>query len=122
MNSEDYDKDKIPLNDDEYKELDTTSADTTQLKQDWDKDEIARDPRTYQTEEGTLKSLYHMLERYCKLKGIKLNTSEQSKDEASNSLMNIKFYDKEFHKFVLENYGLVVHYDKKNNKFSLTNQ
>ena len=93
------------------------------MVEDWDKDDATKDPKTYLTEEGSLKAIYHMMQKYRKIKGIKINPTleQQSPKNLTTSLMNTIFYDKEFHKFVLEKYGLVIHYDEKNNKFHIKN-
>jgi hypothetical protein len=90
---------------------------------DWDKDEAAKDPRTYLTEEDSLKAICHMLEKYHNAKGIKLNPSSMSHstDILIDSFIDTIFHDKEFHKFVLENYGLVIYYDEKNDRFYIRN-
>ena len=94
------------------------------MVEDWDKDDATKDPQTYQREEDSLIAKYHMMEKYRKVKGIKLNPSSMSHstDALIDSFLKTMFYDKDIHKFVLEKYGFTIHYDEKNDTFYMTNQ
>ena len=45
-----------------------------------------------------------------------------STDALIDLFLKTMFYDKKFHKFVLEKYGFTIHYDEKNDTFYMTNQ
>jgi hypothetical protein len=45
----------------------------------------------------------------------KINPSKQTADEVLDSFTNTLLFDKDFHQFALDNYGVAIEYDKKEN-------
>lgn len=87
--------------------------------EEWDADEEAKEIETYLSKDKGADAIYHMMRKYWRSKGIKLDPAKQSKEEVWTSISNTIYYDKEFHKFVLENYGLIITYDEKNHKLEI---
>jgi hypothetical protein len=82
----------------------------------WDADEKARDGRTYDTKENSIKALNHILKQYLLLKNRKIDPRKPLRD-AINLIQNTLYYDKDFHQFALQNYRVYLYYDEKNNRF-----
>lgn len=82
----------------------------------WDADEKARDGRTYDTKENSIKALNHILKQYLLLKNRKIDPRKPLRN-AINLIQNTLYYDKDFHQFALQNYRVYLYYDEKNNRF-----
>ena len=82
----------------------------------WDADEKARDGRTYDTKENSIKALNHILKQYLLLKNRKIDPRKPLRD-AIDLIHNTLYYDKDFHQFALQNYRVYLYYDEKNNRF-----
>jgi hypothetical protein len=82
----------------------------------WDADEKARDIRTYETREGSLEALNHILKQYLLFKNRKIDPRKPLRN-ALDLIQNTLYYDKEFHKFALQNYRVYLYYDERNNRF-----
>ena len=82
----------------------------------WDADEKARDTRTYETKENSLKALNHILKQYLLLKNRKIDPRKPLRN-ALDLIQNTLYYDKEFHQFALRNYRIYLYYDERNNRF-----
>ena len=82
----------------------------------WDNDEAAKDVKTYQTQEGSLKALDHIIKKYMRIRSNKkINPSKQTFDEVLDLFTNTLLFDKKFHQFALYNYGVSIKYHKKEN-------
>jgi hypothetical protein len=83
------------------------------LIKEWDADEEAKDAKTYQTREGGLKALNHIIKKYMRTReDKKINPSKQTITDILD-LFTIKLlFDKEFHQFALDNYRVFIEYDK----------
>ena len=82
----------------------------------WDAEEKARDTRTYETKENSLKALNHILKQYLLLKNRKIDPRKPLRN-ALDLIQNTLYYDKEFHQFALQNYRIYLYYDEINNRF-----
>ncbi len=82
----------------------------------WDLEEKARDSKTYETRDGGLEALNHIVKKYLQLKQRKIDPRKPL-DDAIDSIENILCYDKDFHKFALDNYRIFIEYDEKNDRF-----
>jgi hypothetical protein len=82
----------------------------------WDLDEKAKDSKTYETREDGLDVLNHMVKKYLLLKNKKIDPRKPL-DDALDLIENTICYDKEFHKFALDNYSVFLSYDDKNDMF-----
>ena len=79
----------------------------------WDTDEKARDIRTYQTREGSLEALNHILKQYLLLKNRKIDPRKPLRN-ALDLIQNTLYYNKDFHQFALQNYRVYFYYDARN--------
>jgi hypothetical protein len=82
----------------------------------WDLEEKAKDPKTYETHEGRLKAMNHIIKKYLQYKQRKLDPSKPL-DDAIDLIEDTICYDKDFHEFALKNYDIDVIYDEKNDRF-----
>jgi hypothetical protein len=86
------------------------------LIKSWDDEESAKEAKTYQTQEGSLKALDHIIKKYMKTRmDKKINPSKQTFDEVLDLFTNMLLFDKEFHQYALDNYGVSIKYHKKEN-------
>jgi hypothetical protein len=83
----------------------------------WDADEKAKDIRNYTTPEQTLKSLHHIVKRYLKFKDFKIGRHLSSSNDVMDDVLNILYFDTEFHKFAEEKYAFSIKYDKVKKMF-----
>ena len=82
----------------------------------WDEEEAAKDAKTYQTKEGGLRALDHIIKKYMGTReDKKINPSKQTADEVLDLFTNTLLFDKEFHQFALDNYRVLIEYNKKEN-------
>ena len=82
----------------------------------WDDEEAAKEAKTYLTKEGSLKALDHIIKKYMRTRNNKkINPSKQTFDEVLNLFTNMLLFDKNFHQFALDNYGVSIKYHKKGN-------
>lgn len=83
---------------------------------EWDADEEAKDAKTYQTREGGLKALNHIIKKYMRTReDKKINPSKQTVDDVLDLFTYTLLFDKEFHQFALDNYRVFIEYDNKEN-------
>jgi hypothetical protein len=83
---------------------------------DWDEEEAAKEAKTYQTKEGSLRALDYIIKKYMRTReDKKINPSKQTANEVLDLYTNTLLFDKEFHQFALGNYGVSIDYDKKEN-------
>ena len=82
----------------------------------WDADEAAKDAKTYETKEKGLKAVGYIMKKYLRSRqDKKINPSKQTADEVLDLFTNTLLFDKEFHQFALDNYRVLIEYDKKEN-------
>jgi hypothetical protein len=81
----------------------------------WDLDEKAKDSRTYETKDGRLKAMNHIVKKYLQYKQRKVDLRKPL-DDAIDLIENTICYDKDFHKFAFENYKILIEYDEKNDR------
>ena len=80
---------------------------------EWDADEEAKDAKTYQTREGGLKALNHIIKKYMRTReDKKINPSKQTITDILDLFAHTLLFDKEFHQFALDNYRVFIEYDK----------
>ena len=80
---------------------------------EWDADEEAKDAKTYQTREGGLKALNHIIKEYMRTReDKKINPSKQTITDILDLFTHTLLCDKEFHQFALDNYRVFIEYDK----------
>ena len=80
---------------------------------EWDADEEAKDAKTYQTREGGLKALNHIIKKYMRTReDKKINPSKQTITDILDLFTYTLLFDKEFHQFALDNYRVFIEYDK----------
>ncbi|HET8856631.1 MAG TPA: hypothetical protein VFM28_03800 [Nitrososphaeraceae archaeon] len=80
---------------------------------EWDADEEAKDAKTYQTREGALKALNHIIKKYMRTReDKKINPSKQTITDILDLFTRTLLFDKEFHQFALDNYRVFIEYDK----------
>ncbi|HJT84425.1 MAG TPA: hypothetical protein VJ697_08075 [Nitrososphaeraceae archaeon] len=82
----------------------------------WDLEEKTKNSKIYETHEGRLQAMRHIVKEYLKYKQIKIDPSKPL-DDAIDLIENTICYDKEFHKFALKNYYIDVKFDEKNDMF-----
>jgi hypothetical protein len=83
------------------------------LIKEWDADEEAKDAKTYQTREGGLKALNHIIKKYMRTREDKeINPSKQTITDILDLFTRTLLFDKEFHQFALDNYRVFIEYDK----------
>ena len=80
---------------------------------EWDADEEVKDVNTYQTKEGGLKALNHIIKKYMRTReDKKINPSKQTITDILDLFTHTLLFDKEFHQFALDNYRVFIEYDK----------
>ncbi len=80
---------------------------------EWDADEEAKDAKTYQTREGGLEALNHIIKKYMRTReDKKINPSKQTITDILDLFTRTLLFDKEFHQFALDNYRVFIEYDK----------
>ena len=77
----------------------------------WDEDEDAKGERLYETRDGRLRALNHIIKKYIeKTQGIKTNYKE---NVDMDSIIKMFENDKEFRNFTFTNYRVFIHTDSK---------
>ena len=86
------------------------------LIKNWDEEEAAKDAKNWETAEGGENAMNYILHKYIgTTKDKKINPSKQTVDEVLDLFTNTLLFDKEFHQFALDNYRVLIEYDKKEN-------
>jgi hypothetical protein len=84
------------------------------LIEKWDEDESVKDSKTWETAKGSENAMNHILNKYMGTRiDKKINPSKQTADEVLDLFTNTLLFDKEFHQFALDNYRVLIEYDKK---------
>ena len=82
----------------------------------WDEEEEVKDAKTWETAEGGENAMNYILNKYIGTKEEKkINPSKQTAEEVSDLFTNTLLFDSEFHKFALDNYRVLIEYNKKEN-------
>jgi hypothetical protein len=82
----------------------------------WDEIDEFKDERIYKTREGRLRAIAHIIKEYLQIKeGVERNP--KTVDDAMAPIIDMALNDKEFKKFTLENYKVLIYYDKKDSEF-----
>jgi hypothetical protein len=90
------------------------------LIEKWDRDEIAKDVKTYETKERGLKAVGHIMKKYLVTRqDKKINPSKQTSNDVLNLLTNTLIFDKRFHQFALENYRVFIEYHEKEDRLDI---
>ena len=77
----------------------------------WDEVDEFKGEKIYETREGRLRAIAHIIKEYLQVKEIESNP--KTVDDAMAPITNMVLNDKEFRKFALENYNVFIYYDKK---------
>ena len=81
----------------------------------WDEIDEFKGEKIYESKEGRLRAIAHIIKEYLQVKEIK--SDPKTVDDAMSPIINIVLNDKEFRKFALENYNVFIYYDKKDAEF-----
>src|SRR5687767_15609296 len=77
----------------------------------WDEIDEFKGERIYETREGRLRAIAHIIKEYLQAKeGIERDP--KTVDDAMAPIMDMALNDREFKKFTLENYNAFIYYDK----------
>ena len=68
------------------------------------------------THEGRLQAINHIIKKYLQFKQMKIDPSKPL-DDAIDLIEDTICYDKDFHKFALDNYSVFLSYDDKDDMF-----
>jgi hypothetical protein len=79
----------------------------------WDLEEKAKDSKTYANREDGLEALNYIVKKYLVLKNRKIDP-RKSMDDAINLIEGTLQHDKNFQRFALENYRVLIEYDERN--------
>jgi hypothetical protein len=79
----------------------------------WDLEEKAKDSKTYANKEDGLEALNYIVKKYPLLKNRKIDPRKPMYD-AINLIEGTLQYDKNFQRFALENYRVLIEYDERN--------
>ena len=82
----------------------------------WHLDEKAKDLKTFDTHDGRLQAINHIIKKYFQYKQRKLDPRKRL-DDAIDLIEDTICYDKEFHKFALDNYDILIEYDEEYARF-----
>ena len=82
----------------------------------WDWIDEFKGERIYETREGRLRAIAHIIKEYLQIKeGVERDP--KTVDDAMAPIMDMALNDKEFKKFTLENYNAFIYYDKNDAEF-----
>ena len=82
----------------------------------WDLEEKVKDSKTYNTHEGRLQAINHIVKKYLQFKQMKIDPSKPL-DDAIDLIEDTICYDKDFHKFAFDNYDILIKFDEENDRF-----
>ena len=86
----------------------------------WDEEESAKDSKTWETIEGGENAMNYILNKYIGTqKDKKINPLKQTADEVLDLYTKTLLFDEEFHQFALDNYRVLIEYNKKENIFDI---
>jgi hypothetical protein len=81
----------------------------------WDEIDEFKGEKIYESREGRLRAIAHIIKEYLQVKEI--DSNPKTVDDAMAPITNMVLNDKEFRKFALENYKVFIFYDKKDAEF-----
>ncbi|MGE5634386.1 MAG: hypothetical protein ACM3VV_04090 [Deltaproteobacteria bacterium] len=81
----------------------------------WDEVDEFKGGKIYESKEGSLRAIAHIIKEYLQVKEI--DSNPKTVDDAMAPITNMVLNDKEFRKFALENYKVFIFYDKKDAEF-----
>ena len=82
-----------------------------------DKIDEFKDEKLYESREGHLRAIAHIIKEYLQVKEI--DNNPKTVDDAMTPITNMVLNDKEFRKFALENYKAFFYYDEKDTEFHI---
>ena len=82
----------------------------------WDGIDEFKGERIYETREGRLRAIAHIIKEYLQTKE-EIERDPKTVDDAMAPIMDMALNDKEFKKFTLENYNAFIYYDKNDAEF-----
>ena len=83
----------------------------------WDESDEFKGEKIYESREGRLRAIAHIIKEYLQNKEIK--SDPKTVDDAMAPITNMVLNDKEFRKFALENYKTFISYDNKDAEFHI---
>jgi hypothetical protein len=83
----------------------------------WDEIDEFKGEKIYESREGRLRAIAHIIKEYLQVKEIK--SDPKTVDDAMAPITNMVLTDKEFRKFALENYKTFIFYDNKDAEFHI---
>ena len=83
----------------------------------WDEIDEFKGEKIYESREGRLRAIAHIIKEYLQVKEIESNP--KTVDDAMAPITNMVLNDKEFRKFALENYKVFIFYDRKDAEFHI---
>lgn len=83
----------------------------------WDESDEFKGEKIYESREGRLRAIAHIIKEYLQVKEIK--SDPKTVDDAMAPITNMVLNDKEFRKFALENYKAFIFYDNKDADFHI---
>lgn len=83
----------------------------------WDEIDEFKGGKIYESKEGRLRAIAHIIKEYLQVKEIK--SDPKTVDDAMAPITNMVLNDKEFRKFALENYKAFIFYDNKDADFHI---
>jgi hypothetical protein len=83
----------------------------------WDEIDEFKGEKIYESREGRLRAIAHIIKEYLQVKEI--DSNPKTVDDAMAPITNMVLNDKKFRKFALENYKVFIFYDKKDAEFHI---
>lgn len=83
----------------------------------WDEIDEFKGEKIYESREGRLRAIAHIIKEYLQVKEI--DSNPKTVDDAMAPITNMVLNDKEFRKFALENYKVFIFYDRKDAEFHI---
>jgi hypothetical protein len=83
----------------------------------WNEIDEFKGDKIYENKEGRLRAIAHIIKEYLQIKDIR--SDPKTVDDAMAPIINMVLNDKEFKKFTLDNYKVLIYYDKKDSEFHI---
>jgi hypothetical protein len=83
----------------------------------WNEIDEFKGDKIYESKEGRLRAIAHIIKEYLQVKEIR--SDPKTVDDAMSPIINMVLNDKEFKKFTLDNYKVLIYYDKKDSEFNI---
>src|SRR5215203_6340127 len=83
----------------------------------WNEFDEFKDEKIYESREGSLRAIAHVIKEYLEVKEIR--SDPKTVDDAMAPITNMVLNDKEFKKFTLDNFKVLIYYDKKDADFHI---